>query len=98
MPGSKVSVVGEQWPAWPWHTTGCSTFASRTFATHPASLVMNSTWKSSTLYELGRNFPSARKYSGEVGVIDIFVATSPAEHERTDAFQAHVRPLARSAR
>jgi hypothetical protein len=38
---------------------------------------MKSTWKSSTLYELGTNFPSARKYSGEVGVIDISVATSP---------------------
>jgi hypothetical protein len=52
-------------------------FLSGTSVTHPATLVMKSAWNSTTLSSVGRNFPSARKYSGEVGVIDIFVVTSP---------------------
>jgi|TARA_A200000159_G_scaffold117321_1_gene110975 hypothetical protein len=52
-------------------------FLHGTFVTHPATLLMKSAGKSSTHFKIGRNFLSARKYSGGVGVIDTFVATSP---------------------
>jgi len=52
-------------------------FLHGTFVTHPATLLMKSAGKSSTHFRFGRNFLSARKYSGGVGVIDTFVVTSP---------------------
>jgi len=52
-------------------------FLHGTFVPHPATLLMKSAGNSSTHFKIGRNFPSARKYSGGVGVIDTFVVTSP---------------------